>query len=234
MLSAKTGHFRYWGYSLRSKPDSQMSRPRFRDLGFTIGQEPTGRYNAISDVPDVRVGHVTIIEDEPKVIRTGVTAICPLDAEYWDEVVFAGIHSFNGFGELTGAHWIRESGTLSSPICIGSTFSIGAIRDALLAHPILNGWNDRFHQPVVGETNDGLLNDGLASRITAEEVYRALKRAGSGPVDEGNVGGGTGMVCHEFKGGIGTSSRLVETPQRQIHGGGARSGQLWLARAPCH
>ena len=187
-----------------------MSKPRLRDYGYSIGVLPTGPLNAITDVQGVRVGHVTLIHDEPRIARTGVTAIHPLESDYCEEVVFSGFCSFNGFGEVAGAHWIRESGILSSPICISSAFSIGVLRDALLAHPFLNGWSERFHQPTVAETYDGLLNDGMAAHVTAEHVYRALDTAVGGPVAEGNVGGGTGMICHEFKGGIGTSSRVVE------------------------
>lgn len=189
-----------------------MARPRLRDLGFSIGTLPTGRWNAITDVPGVRVGHVTLVADEPRVARTGVTAIYPLECDYWDEVVFAGFHSFNGFGEVTGSHWIREVGILSSPIVLSSAFSIGMLRDTLLADTFDNGHTHRFHQPVAGETYDGMLNDGLARHVQREHVKEAMRRAVSGPVEEGNVGGGTGMVCHEFKGGIGTSSRIVDCP----------------------
>ena len=187
-----------------------MGKQRLRDLGFRVGVLPTGPLNAITDVPGVRVGHVTLHYDTPRVARTGVTAVLPLEVPYWEETVFAGFHSFNGFGEFAGAHWIRETGILSSAICLSSAFSVGAVRDALLAQTFIEGFPQRFHQPTCGETYDGMLNDGLAAHVRAEHVYEAQRVACGGAVAEGNVGGGTGMVCHEFKGGIGTSSRLVE------------------------
>lgn len=186
-----------------------MGRTRLRELGFKVGVLPVGPLNAITDVAGVRVGHVTLLADTPRVARTGVTAIHPLPVPYWEQTVFAGFHSFNGFGEFAGAHWIRETGILSSAICLSSAFSIGTLRDALLAQTFLEGFAHRFHQPTCGETYDGMLNDGLARHVQASHVYEAMRVATGGPVAEGNVGGGTGMVCHEFKGGIGTSSRRV-------------------------
>jgi D-aminopeptidase len=186
-----------------------MSRGRLRDLGFGIGRLRPGPLNAITDVDGVRVGHVTLIEDGPAIVRTGVTAIHPLETPYWQDNVFAGVHCLNGFGDVTGGYWIRESGLLTSPILLGSTFSLGVLRDTMLAHPMRAGVRARFHQPLCGETNDALLNDGLAQALKPEHVVAALDAARDGPVAEGGVGGGTGMVCHEFKGGIGTSSRQV-------------------------
>jgi len=189
-----------------------MPRARLRDLGLRIGTLPTGPHNAITDVAGVRVGQVTLTADTPHVLRTGVTAIHPLQVPYWEQTVFAGFHCYNGFGEMTGTHWIAETGILTSPICISSAFSIGVLRDTLLAHPDRNGIRDRLHQPLASETFDGVLNDGWHGPITRAHVEKALEVASGGPVAEGAVGGGTGMMCHEFKGGIGTSSRAIETP----------------------
>ena len=190
-----------------------MSRARLRDLGLTIGVLPTGRINAITDVAGVRVGHVTIRADAPKVLRTGVTAIHPLDVPYHEQTVFAGYHCYNGFGEVTGSRWLDEVGILTSPIVLSSAFSVGVLRDALLAHPKTIGIDERQHQPLAGETFDGVLNDGWHGPVTREHVYDALNAAQPGPVAEGAVGGGTGMMTHEFKGGIGTSSRVATTPE---------------------
>lgn len=168
-----------------------------------------GPFDAITDVAGVRVHHVTIVQDGPSVARTGVTAIAPLDADYWRQSVFAGTHSFNGFGEMGGVHWIQESGILTSPICLTSTFSLGVVRDAMIAHPYRMGCTTRFHQPVACETNDGVLNDGLAGHVTREHVFAAIDGVRGGPVEEGCVGGGTGMIAYGFKAGIGTASRQV-------------------------
>ncbi|MFN9161920.1 MAG: P1 family peptidase [Alphaproteobacteria bacterium] len=192
-------------------------RKRLRELGFAVGRLPTGPLNAITDVKGVRVGHVEIRSDEPKVIRTGVTAIHPLERSFLEETVFAGFFSFNGFGEVTGTHWINEAGILTSPICMSSAFAVGMLRDTLLAHPYAaKGIDDRWHQPVAAETFDGVLNDGWTGPITRADVEKALAVATHGPVKEGCVGGGVGMMCHEFKGGIGTSSRVVDTKAGQF------------------
>ncbi len=183
---------------------------RLRDLGIRIGYLCPGPLNAITDVPNVGVAHTSVIADQPRVARTGITAITTTQDPYWDVGVFAGVHRFNGFGELLGAHWIEETGILSSPIFLTSTFSVGIVRDTILAHPYASGVFERFHQPVVAETNDGWLSDGLAQAINSKHVTATLAATSSGSVLEGNVGGGTGMVCFEFKGGIGTSSRQVE------------------------
>lgn len=185
-------------------------RLRLRDLGFGIGSLPTGPHNAITDVPGVLVGHTTLISDEPPVARTGVTVIMP-HAEIWREHVFAGVHTLNGFGEMTGVHWVRESGLLASPVAITNSYSVGTVSDALFAHAHTHGYGEAA-MPVVAETWDGHLNDIGAFHVRAEHVEAALAAAAAGPVAEGNVGGGTGMICHEFKGGIGTSSRRVQTP----------------------
>ena len=190
---------------------------RARELGIRIGRLAPGAYDAITDVRGVRVGHATIIEGEgPLVVgrgpvRTGVTVIEPHDGDVWTEPVFAGCHRLNGNGELTGLEWIREAGQLGGPVAITNTHSVGVVRDAIVAHGIARGGlhGGRWSLPVVGETWDGTLNDINGLHVRPAHVEAALGAATGGPVPEGNVGGGTGMICHEFKGGIGTASRLV-------------------------
>ncbi len=193
------------------------SHPRARDLGVVIGTMSPGPLNAITDVPGVRVGHATLIEgDGPLVvgegpIRTGVTVVLPHSGDVWKEPVFAASHTLNGNGEMTGLEWIRESGMLGGAIGITNTHSVGVVRDALVAEGIRSQPPGAFFWslPVVGETWDGMLNDTDGFHVRAEHVAAALADAHGGPVEEGNVGGGTGMVCHEFKGGIGTASRRL-------------------------
>ena len=187
-----------------------MGRARVRDLGITIGRLPAGPLNAITDVPGVLVGHRTLTADAPRVIRTGITTIVPRNGAIWTNYAFAGAFSFNGNGEMTGLPWLHESGQLGSPIGITNTYSVGIVRDALIGYAVEHGYSHRFHLPVVSETFDGFLNDIDSFPITREHVYEALGAAAGGPVAEGNVGGGTGMRCHGFKGGIGTASRVVE------------------------
>ncbi len=175
-----------------------------RDLGIRIGELEPGTNDAITDVAGVRVGHTTLIEGEN--VRTGVTVILPTPE---GEPCFAAAHRLNGNGELTGLEWIRESGLLTTPIGLTNTFSVGVVRDALVAaqHAANRG---RWHLPVVGETYDGFLNEIEGMHVRAEHVFAALERAADGPVEQGAVGGGTGMICHGFKGGIGTASRTTE------------------------
>ena len=182
---------------------------RADDLGITIGRLDRGPLNAITDVAGVRVGHTTLIAGEA--VRTGVTVIVPRDRPAWQEPAFAGWHRLNGNGELTGTAWIDESGLLVSPIGLTNTHSVGVVRDALAAATASeHDAGDRFWAlPVVGETWDGILNDVNGQHVRADHVHEALRAASPGPVPEGNVGGGTGMICHGFKGGIGTSSRVV-------------------------
>lgn len=187
-----------------------MPRTRLRDLGVTIGAYPTGPHNAITDVPGVLVGHSTLIYDTPRVARTGVTIIAPRGGEIWDNNAFAAYYAFNGNGEMTGVHWLNEVGLLTTPIGLTNTHQVGLVRDMLIAyereHYAPHGWV----LPVVAETYDGWLNEIDAFHLTKANVFEALDRAGPGPVEEGSVGGGTGMICHDFKGGIGTASRLVQ------------------------
>lgn len=188
-----------------------MARARLRDLGIVIGTLPTGAHNAITDVPDVLVGHHTLIADEPRAARTGVTVILPRADSIWANNAFAGYFSFNGNGEMTGLPWLDETGLLGSPIGITNTHQVGVVRDAFVRYEIERGSGTGWLLPIVAETYDGWLNDIDAFHLTQEHVLLALENAKSGPVEEGCVGGGTGMICHEFKGGIGTSSRVVQT-----------------------
>ena len=175
--------------------------PRARELGIEIGRLRPGAANAITDVDGVRVGHTTLIEGDA--IRTGVTVVVPPA-----DPLFAGAHRINGNGELSGLEWVRDSGLLTTPIGLTNTHSVGVVRDAIVAAHRPAEWD--WALPVVGETWDGFLNDIGGQRVTREHVFAAFEHAGGGPVVEGSVGGGTGMVCHGFKGGIGTSSRVVE------------------------
>lgn len=188
-----------------------MPRPRLRDLGIVTGTLPPGPWNAITDVPGVRVGYTTLIHDTPSITRTGVTAIWPRGPEIWTDAVFAGIHSFNGNGEMTGWAWIAEQGLLASPIGITNTHSVGVVRDAICRLAARDKVENPWLLPVVAETYDGWLSDAASFPITTEHAIAALDSAASGPIAEGNVGGGTGMICHEFKGGTGTASRGVQT-----------------------
>jgi D-aminopeptidase len=184
-------------------------RARLRDLGITVGLLPPGPLNAITDVAGVRVGHTTIVADTPNVVRTGVTAIWPRGPEIWRDHLFAGFHSFNGCGEMTGTIWLEEQGLLSAPVCITNTHAVGVVRDAICAYAVRAGAEQPFHLPVVAETYDGWLSDADSFPVKQEHAFAALDAAADGTVAEGNVGGGTGMICHEFKGGIGTASRVV-------------------------
>ena len=190
---------------------------RARELGLHIGLLDPGEHDAITDVPGVLVGHTTLIEGEgPLVVgrgpvRTGVTVVIPHPGDVWTDPVFAGCHRLNGNGELTGLEWVRESGFLGGAIGITNTHSVGVVRDAFVAHAAGAHHQDAvfWSLPVVGETYDGGLNDINGFHVRPAHVDAALAAAGGGPVEEGNVGGGTGTVCHEFKGGIGTASRVV-------------------------
>lgn len=187
-----------------------MARPRLRDLGITTGALPPGKLNAITDVGGVRVGMASLIRDTPHVIRTGVTAIWPRGEEIWQQHCFAGIQSFNGNGEMTGMAWIAEQGLLGAPICITNTWSVGTVRDAIGAAALAAGAPQNFHLPVAAETYDGFLSESERLPVSLELALAAIAGAAPGPVAEGNVGGGTGMITHEFKGGTGTASRTVD------------------------
>jgi D-aminopeptidase len=190
---------------------------RARDLGIVIGEGRPGRWNAITDVPGLRVGHTTLIRgDGPLVrgtgpVRTGVTVVIPHDGDIWTEPLFAGSHTLNGNGELTGLEWIRESGLLTGAIGLTNTHSVGTVRDALVGAATRSGLRGSVNWalPVVGETWDGRLNDIDGQHVKPEHVDAAIAAASGGAVAEGAVGGGTGMICHELKGGIGTASRVL-------------------------
>jgi D-aminopeptidase len=202
---------------------------RARDLGLPFDGEP-GNYNAITDISGVEVGFTTLIEGEGPVqigkgpVRTGVTAILPKGKQDTPSLIFAGQFDLNGNGEMTGTHWINEVGYFTGPICITNTHSVGMVHHAVV------GWMidqyGSFYQddhawamPVVAETYDGITNDICGRHVTEEHVLTALNTAQPGPVQEGNVGGGTGMMTYEFKGGTGTSSRRIEIANKTFNVG---------------
>lgn len=197
-----------------SNKDAPVRR-RARDLGLPLHGR-TGELNAITDVPGLSVGMTTLIEGEGEhAVRTGVTAILPRPAEKLLHPCWAGNFSMNGNGELTGCHWINEAGWFHGPVLITNSCSLGMVHHGAARWMIRNFpdqiGEDQWPLPVVGETFDGWLNDIAGQHVREEHVLSALDSAVSGPVLEGNVGGGTGMICYEFKGGTGTSSRIVET-----------------------
>ncbi|MBT7950482.1 MAG: P1 family peptidase [Gammaproteobacteria bacterium] len=201
--------------------DSNKQNPvRARDLGLLFNGKP-GQWNSITDIPGVEVGFTTMIEGEGEVsvgkgpIRTGVTAVLPRGKEQEANVVWAGQYNLNGFGEMTGTHWINEAGYFLGPVCLTNTHSVGMVHHATV------GWMvENYHKqmvnghewplPVVAETYDGMLNDACGRHINENHVLNAINSAKGGSVEEGNVGGGTGMMTYEFKGGTGTASRLVK------------------------
>lgn len=190
-----------------------LAGPRARDLGIPFDGQP-GVYNAVTDVAGVTVGYSTLIEGKDQhAVRTGVTAVLPRGAATRDKAVFAGVFSLNGNGEMTGTHWIEESGFLEGPVFITNTHSVGVVRDAAIAWRVKQGAADAtgywWSLPVVAETWDGELNDINGFHVKPEHVFAAIESAQGGTIAEGNVGGGTGMICHEFKCGTGTSSRVV-------------------------
>ena len=200
-----------------------QTKPRARDLGVPFDGTP-GPLNAITDVKGVEVGETTLISGEGKLqvgvgpVRTGVTAILPRGKNLLDPV-FAGWFTLNGNGEMTGTTWVEDSGFLDGPVMITNTHSVGVVRDAVIAWRVKHAPPDEdgywWSLPVVAETWDGYLNDINGFHVKPEDAFHALDTAMAGPVPEGNVGGGTGMVCNEFKGGTGTASRVLDTK----HGG---------------
>jgi D-aminopeptidase len=201
--------------ALVAAPAAQTPRVRARDLGIVVGTLPPGPLNAITDVAGVLVGHATIVQGDGALkigagpVRTGVTAVLPRK-DIWFNGVFAATHTLNGDGEMTGTHWIRDRETLMHPVLITNTGSVGTVHEAEIAymnerHPA----RDWAFLPVVAETWDGTLNDVRGQHVKKSHVFAAIDDAKGGPVAEGNVGGGTGMICYGFKGGIGTSSRRV-------------------------
>jgi len=186
-------------------------KPRARDVGVPFEGNP-GPLNAITDVAGVEVGHTTLISGEGEAaVRTGVTAILTRGKKSQDPV-FGGWFAENGNGEMTGTTWLEEGGFLEGPVMITNTHSVGTVRDAVIEWRIKHGFTGEYpwSLPVVAETYDGWLNDINGFHVKAEDAFHALDSAATGPVAEGNVGGGTGMVCNEFKGGIGTASRKLD------------------------
>ncbi|MGC9364460.1 MAG: P1 family peptidase [Fidelibacterota bacterium] len=185
------------------------TRGRVRDFGIRIGHYPTGEYNAITDVRGVRVGHSTIISGEN--IRTGATAILPYDGNIFQNKVPAAIVIGNGFGKMTGYSQVEELGNIETPIILTNTLSVPVAADALIDFTFSFQENQavRSVNPIVGETNDGRLNDIQGRHVTKEHVLAAIKTAASGPVTEGCAGAGTGTICFGYKGGIGSASRIL-------------------------
>jgi L-aminopeptidase/D-esterase-like protein len=196
------------------------AKPRARDLGIPFDGTP-GPLNAITDVSGVEVGEVTLISGEGKLqigkgpVRTGVTAILPLGKQSMSNPAFAGWFSLNGNGEMTGTTWVEESGFLEGPVMITNTHSVGVVRDAVIQWRVNHGQPDPtgywWSLPVVAETWDGWLNDINGFHVKPEHAFQAIDTAKSGPIGEGNVGGGTGMICNGYKGGTGTASRQLDT-----------------------
>jgi D-aminopeptidase len=226
---------------------------RARDLGIPFDGTP-GKFNAITDVTGVEVGYATLISGEGKLavgkgpVRTGVTAIIPRGHDSLNDPVYAGFFSLNGNGEMTGTAWVEESGFLEGPVVITNTHSVGVARDAAIAWRIKHGAADNtgywWSLPVVAETWDGWLNDINGFHVKPQDVAHALDSAHGGAVEEGSVGGGTGMICYEFKGGNGTASRMIEmktgkdTPPQNYNVGVfvqancGRRAQLMIAGVP--
>ena len=204
---------------LHTPAQTQVRKARARDLGVPFDGTP-GPLNAITDVPGVLVGHTTLISGEGKLVigkgpvRTGVTAILPRGKDSMNDAVFAGWFSQNGNGEMTGTTWVEESGFLEGPAMITNTHSVGVVRDAVIQWRVAHGQPDPtgywWSLPVVAETWDGWLNDINGFHVKAEDAFHAIDTAHNGAVEEGSVGGGTGMVCNGYKGGIGTASRVAE------------------------
>src|SRR6195952_2721908 len=219
-------------------------KKRARDIGIPFNGI-TGKFNAITDVKGVEVGYSTIISGSGKNIRgkgpvrTGVTAILPRGKN--NNPVFANWYSLNGNGEMTGTTWLTESGFLETPIMITNTNSVGVVRDAVLKWFVDHKWYNEdfwYTYPVVAETYDGFLNDIYGFHVKESNVYEALDSAKSGPIKEGNVGGGTGMMCLGFKGGTGTASRIVTIGKEKytlgvlVQSNFGRKGNLTIAGVP--
>ena len=204
---------------IKRPPTTPSKTVRARDLGIPFEGTP-GKFNSITDVPGVEVGYTTLISGEGKLevgkgpVRTGVTAILPRGHASLNDPVYAGFFSLNGNGEMTGTAWVDESGFLEGPIIITNTHSVGVARDAVIAWRVKHGAADKtgywWSLPVVAETWDGWLNDINGFHVKPEDVWHALDGAHGAALEEGSVGGGTGMICYEFKGGNGTASRKVE------------------------
>jgi D-aminopeptidase len=197
------------GLLLAARGSCGQERPRLRELGVRIGVLPPGKWNAITDVAGVRVGHRTIVEGES--IRTGVTAILPHPGDLFRRKAPAGVWVGNGFGKAAGFLQVRELGNLETPIVLTNTLAVAPAVEALVSWTLSRPGNEevRSVNALAGETNDGRLNDIRARRVTARDVIAAIESAAAGPVEEGSVGAGTGTVAFGWKGGIGTASRLL-------------------------
>src|SRR5438477_760454 len=202
---------------IKSQAPIEAKIVRARDLGIPFEGTP-GKLNGITDVPGVEVGYTTLISGEGKLevgkgpVRTGVTAILPRGHSSLNAPVYAGFFSLNGIGEMTGTAWVEESGFLEGPIAITNTHSVGVARDAVIAWQVKQGTGSQtlWSLPLVAETWDGWLNDINGFHVKPEDVWHALGTAHGGTIEEGSVGGGTGMICYEFKGGNGTASRKID------------------------
>ncbi len=199
--------------ALASGPQASKERPRVREFGIRIGVLEPGPQNAITDVAGVRVGHVTLVSGAD--IRTGVTAIVPHDGNLVQDKLPGAVFVANGYGKLTGSTQIDELGTIETPIILTNTLSVPTAADALIDYTLSQPGNERVDSvnPVVGETNDGWLNDIRGRHVTKAHVLEAIAGASSGPVPEGSVGAGTGTTCFDYKGGIGTASRRLAAAQ---------------------
>jgi D-aminopeptidase len=199
-------------------------RPRARDLGIRPGSFDAGPLNAITDVPDLRVGQVTLIEGDR--LRTGVTAIVPHGGNLFQDKVSGAVFVGNAFGKLAGSTQVDELGTIETPIVLTNTLAVGTAMEAVVRYTLAQPGNDQVRSvnALVGETNDGALNDIRALPVTGAHVRQAIDRATSGPVEEGAVGAGTGTICYGWKGGIGTASRRVPLGRGEGSGAAARAG----------
>ena len=212
---------------------------RARDIGVPFEGTP-GPLNAITDVVGVEVGYTTIIRGDGKLVvgkgpvRTGVTAVIPRGHDSLNDPVYAAVFSLNGDGEMTGTHWVEESGFLEGPVVITNTHSVGVARDAVIAWRIKHGAADAsgywWSLPLVAETWDGWLNDTNGFHVKPEDVFHALDSAHGGAIEEGSVGGGTGMICYEFKGGNGTASRKIEIKEPKASSGQSSANGASAAR----
>ena len=217
LLLSLDSHAREPQKSPPARSISENKVVRSRDLGIPFEGTP-GKLNGITDVPGVAVGYTTLISGEGKLevgkgpVRTGVTAILPRGHSSLNDPVYAGFFSLNGNGEMTGTAWVEESGFLEGPIAITNTHSVGVARDAIIAWQVKQGTGSQtlWSLPVVAETWDGWLNDINGFHVRPEDVWHALDTAHGGAIEEGSVGGGTGMICYEFKGGNGTASRKID------------------------
>ncbi len=196
-------------FSLLMLLSAQAQNKRARDYGIQIGVLWPGKYNAITDVAGVKVGQVTLVAGDS--VRTGVTAILPFEGNLFQHKVPAGIFIGNGFGKLAGISQVMELGTLESPVILTNTLSVATAMEAVISHTLAQKGNEQVFSvnAVVGETNDGYLNDIRGRHVKTSDVLQAIQQAQSGPVAEGSVGAGTGTVCFQFKGGIGTASRKL-------------------------